>query len=481
MKVHIRFVTLLLLNFITALYGQSRVIPVSHINKESENNIDKLILNYAPDIYFVKEEKYFPLTMESYLFHSETGMYYLKNRAQKKHTTGTNATIGLHNEQPKVLIAPGQLTVQKMINPRLYQGLDISKGNVYLNGAQQLIFGDAPDTRYKLMNGKEFLNKKNGVIKTPYYALYSERGMHAYIQYFFMYGYHEASSAIKPLHTLPQTTSIAFEHLTLQFDKKSIKFNNPKLLRIGFFASGSEESRWVNATNKDLTFRNKTHVIAYASLHDHGMYPEQGTYVSTFKKSHNITGQGIVWQPIGIIRLERPENKGYNAQTMGWITYPGDLDKERTDTILKNDFFGRPEYEDNGVAYKNNFFPLNTPPKNIPITLNIQKPQSKEAVYTETKLIFNPKNLPPENIAVLKSTRLDIHKTVHPDSLPPQKQVPNQSIDPVGFTIEFEGDERIINHGNYYTIPVDVAGKVYLSFKNLKGEQKQTVISVREK
>ncbi|MCF7900433.1 hypothetical protein K9K77_02905 [Candidatus Babeliales bacterium] len=470
MKVHISFVTFLLLNSITTTYGQSRVIPFSHINKESENNIDKLILNYAPDIYFAKEEKYFPLTMESYLFHSETGMYYLKNRIQKKHTTGTNATMGLHNEQPKVLIAPGQLTLQKMINPRLYQGLDI-------NGAQQLIFGDAPDTRYKLMNGKEFLNKKNGVIKTPYYALYSERGMHAYIQYFFMYGYNGTNT----VNRLPQTTSIAIEHLTLQFDKKSIKFNNPKLLRIGFFASGSEESRWVNATNKDLNFRDKTHIIAYASLHDHGMYPEQGTYVSTFKKSHNITGQGTLWQPIGIIKLERPENKGYNKLTMGWITYPGDLDQEGTDTILKNDFFGQPEYEDNGVAYKNNFFPLNTPPKNIPITLNIQKPQNKEAVYTETKLVFNPASLPPKEIVVLKNTRFDIQKTLQPQIVVPKKQVPTQSMDPVGFTIEFEGDERIINRGNYYTIPLDVAEKVYLSFKNLKGEKKQTVISVREK
>jgi hypothetical protein len=470
----------LLISTATINSSTTKTVNVATINPQSQNSTDQLILQYAPDVYLAKGEEYLPLTMESYLSAPETGMYYLKNRNDT--TSATGRIKGIFKKlKVTTIIPPGQLTPEKMANQNLYKDLTTGKRSLYLNSSNRFNNGEAASTLYKTPLGETFTNKKDTEIKTPYYAIYSERGVHAYIQYFFTFGY---NGTYKVVDAGPITISeghhrMDLEHVVLQFNKQSVQDNKPELLRIGFLAHGGGEGKWVNAKSADLVFRDKTHITSYAAYHGHGMYPLPGTYVRIFGRANDITNKGTLWNPAGIIRLERPENSGYDVKTMGWIAYPGDLGPEGVGGFVQKDFFGQPEYEDGGKDYRSHYFKPETSPSAL--KTSVGEPHSLQMKYNEKIIIFNPQNLPPKEIVVKSGTQIVIEKENQPALKIEKKDAPNQSMQSKGFMVEkLEGEGTLKNKKGNYSIILPTPQKAYLFFKNANGEKAQTTVSVRE-
>lgn len=461
---------------------QTQPIEVATINPDSTDYIDQLIINYAPDVYLTKDEKYFPLTIENYLKNPKTVLFFLPGHKDSGSTTDKIKGFfgkGKQKDDPKVILEPGTITQEKLADRNLYKDLPgyLPEG-LYFDNNGVLEKGDSPLSVYKTPEGTTFKNKKNGIIQAPYYAIYVEQGKHAYIQYYFLYGYNGTYkiAGVGPVSYSTGEHAMDLEHLTLQFDKETVHAKKPHLTRIGFLAHGSGEGKWIKAHDPKLEY-NGNHIVAYAAENGHGLYPEEGIYARIFGRANDKTSKDILWKPAGIIRLRGTNDPLFNPKTMGWVAYPGDLGNEGVSSIGDKAYFNNPAYQDSGnkaIFYKKGSF--------VPIVIpSANPPQSLQADFTgKNPITFNPQQLPPENIKVSVNTKIIINKNNTPLIHLEKKQVPYQSLNTNEFMVDkFEGEGTLNDLGDYYELIVTTPQKAYITFTNASGTKNETEISVQ--
>lgn len=404
------------------LENNQEPISVTTLNAENKNlsNIDKAILEFAPVVYFYKgypyPEEYFPLTMESYLTVGKPSIVYKKGHRKNP-------------DSPTIVFASDDVTMETLgdtqkLNARL-KDLNINNpgDDLYLQvgknaGSVHCIdYGDNPKLEYINQNGNKFTARENGIIKTPYYAIYSQDNNYDYIQYLFLYGYNGEYRIFYAPGTGVGYHKMDLEHLLLQFEKNTVIKGKPKLLQIAFPSHGSGETRWLPADNEDLQWDGK-HIIAFAAYHGHGMYPEEGIYIRICGFGNDFTSKGIKWHPDHVIRLYRDGSKSpYSTKEfnkiMGWVKFPGDLGPEGVGGLIEKKWFGQPQYEEVGKHYKEHFCPegvLNNKLCTSSTALfTCYEPETQQGLYKD-RTEFDPMHLPQPFMKVEKGTKLIFYK-----------------------------------------------------------------------
>jgi hypothetical protein len=441
------------LQTLAASFGQPKIVQLpAAINQTSKDPVDQAILTFAPIGHFYPGEDHLPLTMESYIQDTKTGVFY-----KPEHRTDP--------KNPQIVIQPGQVTMEKLGNPKNFENFANPGNSLWIEGDNHFNVGENPTTVYKIPDGKSFTAESaKGVIQTPYYAVYTETAGHDYIQYFFFYGYNGDYKVVPGV----KITGVGYhrmdlEHMTLQFEKGTIKKNNPKLLRIGFFAHGGGEGKWLKADNKDLAWDGK-HIKAYMAFHGHGVYPITGVHVRLYSFGSDwLSDKGKIWRPQAIIRLYKTNEKGYDQKTMGWVAFPGDLGPEGVGGLVEKNYFTKgPGWEDGGQDYEaflcaddgNSFSnqicrARKAVTATIPVSLQIK---------IANNTLFTKKNMPPAEMVVAVG-----------DTLKFAQEVPIKTT---------EGALTRKSTGKVEDVTFTAPGKAYVVIAE-KGKDKELTISVR--
>ncbi len=473
-------------------YPAQNPLAVPTIPVNSQDNIDRLILNYSPVVYLYTNEEYLPLTFESY---TKNNNLQVKYKCSHRDSTAGATKILPNTNYPTITMAA--LADQTNYVDTTGKPLADPGNCLFMEGPACCDRGENPDTYYKTPDGRIFKNKENNEIRTPYYAIFSEQGDHVYIQYFFLYGYN-GPYAFLPGQIFESVLSAGMhkmdlEHLTLQFDRKSFEENRPRLMRIGFFSHGSGEGKWLHAHNRDLEFQGTTHVVAYSAYHGHGMYPMAGTQVRIGTFGNDCTTKGTRWVPGGIVRFELPTNSNFNPNTMGWVTFPGDFGPQGVGGIPEKDYTGDVSKEDGGQDYTKHFCKESSIPgkqKACELFLLSHQtffvPKELRAMYPSDTL-FNDTHLPAANIKTRLGTTFKFTNAHSPISTPQNvgyQKAGHQGLRDTLTKIEIDdGSAQIVKQDNgtgilNWTVTFDTKGLVYLIFSGKDHEVKNSTVWV---
>lgn len=120
-----------------------------------------------------------------------------------------------------------------------------------------------------------------------------------------------------------------FERVNFQFNRAT-----QELERVYYGAHGGGDGKWILADNVPLTLDEKRPVV-FIAQGSHALYSAAGTYVRFGGVANDLCKHGIKWEPepAMIQRLYEKGEDGYDATTMGWLNYRGDMGFGRVDDL----------------------------------------------------------------------------------------------------------------------------------------------------
>jgi len=261
----LNFLSLLLLSKMTIVYNKS------------------IIDQYAPIVYFNKEEKYLPLDINIVL---------------------ENSTLKDFNTN-QIIHTP--------TNRELY---DFSKSKD---------FKIVNDGSIVLSIDKSLYNHSYSLEDQPIYAIVREKDGKTYITYIIFFPYNGDYEIFRHLKSGSHPGD--FEHYTVELS------NNKILERVHFSAHGNKDGRWVS--KDELQFEHGR-IVVFSALNGHGLYHTDGMAFRFGGLANDYLDKGTRWNPTTIEIFART-NPNFNIDTMGWTVFNGriggSLDKPNTKGI----------------------------------------------------------------------------------------------------------------------------------------------------
>jgi hypothetical protein len=252
-----------------------------------------LIEEFAPIVYFHKDDAYLPLDIN----------IILENSTLKNFKTD------------QVIHTP--------TNRELY------------DFARSSNFSDLTDGSVVLSIDKSLYNHSYPLEEQPVYAIAREKDGKTYITYIFVFPYNGDYTILR--HGKAGSHPGDIEHYTVELS------SDKKLLRVFFGAHRAEDGRWVS--KDDLEFEHGK-IVVFSSLNGHGLYHKEGTAFRIFGLANDYLERGARWNP-KVIEVYGKDNEKFDIDTMGWTVYNGrfggSLDKPNTEGIsglTSKDWYG---------------------------------------------------------------------------------------------------------------------------------------------
>jgi hypothetical protein len=245
---------------------------------------NQLIEDYAPIVYFNREEKYLPLDMN----------IVLQNSTLKNFTTN------------QIITTP--------TNRELY---DFAKSND---------FKPINDGSVVLSIDKSLYNHSYLLQDQPIYAIIREKDNNTYITYIIFFPFNGDYTILR--HGRAGSHPGDLEHYTVELDK------DKKLSRVHFSAHGYKDGRWVS---KDKLQFEHGRIVVFSALNGHGLYHKDGMTFRIGGLANDYLERGARWNPKVFEIFARTSPK-FDIDTMGWTVYNGriggSLDKPNTEGIM---------------------------------------------------------------------------------------------------------------------------------------------------
>ncbi len=231
-----------------------------------------LLNKYSPILYFHKDEKYYPCSID----------WILKNSVLVDHNT----------EPVTKIISPTNKDLYNIMNKYNSQ---IPNGTVNISFNKEIYRGESP------------------IKNVPCYGIIREKDNKKYLTYIFLYAYNGEYKILNIADAGYHPGDI--EHMTIELDEKD------EINRIFYGAHGKKDGRWV--LKKDIEFENDK-PVAYVALSGHGLYPKLGTVFRLGGIANDYLGEEIKWEP-KVIEIYPIDDKRFNKDTMFWTMFKGRL------------------------------------------------------------------------------------------------------------------------------------------------------------
>ena len=234
-------------------------------------NIETIINENKPIIYFHKDEKYFPCNAD----------YFVNN---------------------SYLIQNNRIIDKNMTQEKLYKIQD-SEGTFIQPFNENVIYGfkhyyeDAP--LYYFIRDEPTLNK-------------------LYIYFFLFFGYNGSYNILNLCEVGEHYNDI--EHFTFEINK-----NNNSLERVFFSAHGSDEGIWKYANDieyhieKTNSSKNSKRPVIYCAKNQHGFYYKPGCIFRIFGFANDLTNKGFKYSNYDVVRINKPNDMNFNPNLYGWF------------------------------------------------------------------------------------------------------------------------------------------------------------------
>jgi len=254
------------------------------MSTQTNQSNQQLIEQYAPIVYFHKDEKYLPLDIN----------IILQNSTLKDFTTN------------QIITSPSNRELYDFAKSHDFK--PIGNGNVVLS---------IDDSLY---------NHSYPLQDQPIYAVVREKDEKTYITYIILFPYNGDYTILR--HGKAGSHPGDLEHYTVELDK------DKNLTRVHFSAHGYQDGRWVS---KDQVQFEHGRIVVFSALNGHGLYHKDGMAFRIGGLANDYLERGPRWNP-KVNEIFARTNPNFNIDTMGWTVYNGriggSLDKPNTEGIM---------------------------------------------------------------------------------------------------------------------------------------------------
>lgn len=273
-------------------------IPLIH-QQPNPDRMNALLQRFRPVFYLHHEEKYFPISVESYF-------------------AGTTTSV-IDKDTKRTLIAPGHTTILGLY--RMFQQKGNQQPKIYVQNHACVQYGVRPRPGHQ----------------PPIYGAAFQRGGRWYLQYTIFWGY----NGTYPLAFLGFTASRIkiggqhwgdLEHVTLRLNPSRTHID-----QLYFAAHGSTDG--MTLPRHMIQFEGGgVRPVIYSAVNGHGSYPRTGIYIRLASAASDVTGRSLRWDP-PVSRIFGFRDRHFRPDTMGWIYSPGYLGPDGIDGLGYKDWF----------------------------------------------------------------------------------------------------------------------------------------------